>query len=136
MVIDEAVCSDDLAPSLMSVPACQELMLLKISLHPKMMYAILQNDAPWTRACSKVANIRNQNSVKNVRARLVTRLDELMNLLLRIISRISKNLRVQLPFYSVSTPEYKSVFVHIDKFIVKKLCPLSMEEFSVTMHEK
>ena len=110
--------------------------VLKISLRPKMMYAVLQNDAPWTRACSKVVNIRDQNSVKNVCARLVTRLDELMNLLLRIIGRISKNSRVQSPFYSVSAPEYKSMFVCIDKFIVKKLCPLSMEEFSVTMHEK
>ena len=84
----------------------------------------------------KVANIRDQNSAKNVRARLVRKLNELTDVLLRIISGISKNLREQSSFYFISTSEYKSMFIHIDKFIIKKFCPLSMEEFPVTMHEK
>ena len=79
---------------------------------------------------------RGQFADENVCARLVCKLNELMDVLLRIISGISKNSREQLSFYSISTSEYKSVFIHIDKFIIKKFCPLSMEEFPVTMREK
>ena len=28
------------------------------------------------------------------------------------------------------------MFIRIDKFIIKKLCPLSMEEFPMTMREE
>ena len=59
-----------------------------------------------------------------------------MNILLRVISRISQNSRIQLSFYSIGTLDYKSMFVRIDKLVIKEFSPLSMEEFSVTMREE
>ena len=59
-----------------------------------------------------------------------------MNILLRVISRISQNVRIQPSFYSIGTLDYKSMFVHIDKLVIKEFSPLSMEEFLVTMHEE
>ena len=68
LLIDELVCSDDLVPSLLGVPTHKNLALKNILICPKIMYAILGNDASRAWACTKVVNICYQNS-RNVSAR-------------------------------------------------------------------
>lgn len=53
-----------------------------------------------------------------------------------IVGGIRKNSREKSPFNAIDACHDNTVFVSVNKLVIENLCPLSMEQFSMTMRKK
>jgi hypothetical protein len=53
-----------------------------------------------------------------------------------VVSRISKDPRIEAVFYTITTSDHNAVLICVDEILVQKYLPFFMEKFSMAMgHE-